>query len=47
MKVYFPTRSGVREDDIDPSHAIWLLQLKVAFLTREEAESERVKPPTA
>jgi hypothetical protein len=39
MKVYFAASAGVREDDVDASHAIWLVQLNVAFLTRAEAEA--------
>lgn len=39
MKVYFAAGAGVREDDVDPSHAIWLVQLNVGFLTRDEAEA--------
>ena len=39
MKVYFAASAGVREDDVDPQHAIWLVQLNVAFLTHAEAEA--------
>ena len=39
MKIYFAAGEGVREDDVDTSHALWLLQLNVAFLTRDEAEA--------
>ena len=41
MKVYFAASAGVREDDVDTQHAIWLVQLEVAFLTRAEAEAAR------
>jgi hypothetical protein len=41
MRVFFRMRQGVREDEVDLDHAIWLLRLKVAYLSREEAEHAR------
>ena len=39
MKIYFAAGAGVREDDVDASHALWLVRLNVAFFTRAEAEA--------
>jgi hypothetical protein len=39
MKIYFAASAGVREDDVDASHALWLVRLNVAFFTRAEAEA--------
>ena len=53
MKIYFPTGAGVREDEVDSPHALWLVRLNVAFFTRAEAEaagrlrrSEATVPPS-
>lgn len=39
VKIWLPRDGVVTAEHVDVAHAIWLVRLRVAFLTRAEAEA--------